>query len=638
MKHKAFESFLYSTIGILAMLLIVFAINFMLRPVTLRADLTQEKLHTLSDGTRAILKKIDGPIEVRFYHTKGDNTDPMMNTYAQRVEDLLNEYKRLARGKIEIKKLSPEPDSEAEDSARADGVEPEASHTGEPYYLGIAVSYLGERVAIPALSPQREKLLEYDLSRAISRVGQPEKAVIGVMSGIPVFGQPMNPMMMRMGQQGGSDPWVFISELQRDFNVKQIEMDVEKIDDDVRVLLVVHPKQISDKAQYAIDQFVMRGGRLIAFLDAYALVDSRSQQGMGQMAMGSSSNLERLLKAWGIQYDATKVVADMTFAHELRGQNGKPQLVPTFLFLNEDGINADEAVTSQMDNILLPFAGTFSGTPVSGLKETVLLKSTAKSQLVEGFLASLSGEQIVKDFKSSGTVYPLAVRLEGKFKTAFPEGKPESKEPEPEKKDDKKPEAKPEKKPDNSLKESPDKNVVILMGDADCLADQFSVQVENFFGSKIIRPFNANLTLVQNMVEQLAGDVNLIGARSRASLTRPFTRVKKMEDKAQESYRTKIRDMEQSLAETERKLSELQSKKEAGQQRFILSPEQQAEVEKFRKNQAETRKELKVVRKQLRQDIDSLETRLKWANIGGMPVLVVLAGIAAALWRNKLRK
>ena len=638
MKKKNIETILYSVGGVIALLLIIVVANFIISTFTVRADLTAEKQHTLSNGTRAILGKIsklEEPLEIRFYCSKGENADVMLKSYGQHVEDLLNEYRRMAKGKIEIKKLDPQPDSEAEDSARADGVEPQTTQrNGEPFYLGVAINLLDKRVTLPTLTPDREKLLEYDLSRAVSRVIETAKPVIGIMSGLPVFGQPANPMMMQMGQQG-KDPWVFISELKQDFEVKQVELDSEKIDDDIKVLLVVYPKGITDKGQFAIDQFLMRGGKVIGFVDAFSLADSSGQNPMmGQMG-GGSATLEKLFKAWGVQFDTTKVVADMTFTREIGGRDGRAQIIPTFLFLNAEGINSEEAVTAQMDNILLPFAGTFSGTPAAGLKQTILLKSSPNAQLVEGFMASLSPDQVSKDFKSANTSYPLAIRLSGKFKTAFPDGKPESKEPDPAAKDSPKPVA--DKKADASLKESTDQGVVVLVGDADFLGDQFSVRVQNFFGQKIISPFNANLILVQNLVEQMAGDSNLIGVRTRASLSRPFTRVKKMEEKAQENYRSKIKEMEGSLAETELKLGELQNKKD-GNQKFILSPEQQAEVESFRKKQTETRKELKVVRKQLRQDIDSLETRLKWANIGGMPLLVILAGMAAALWKNNRRK
>ena len=631
MKKKQIETFLYSIVGVGAMFLIIVALNFIFGAFKQRVDLTQEKLYTLSEGTKAILKKLDGQVEIRYYCTQGEKEMPaQFKTYAQRVEDLLAEYKQYGKGNIEIKKLNPLPDSDAEESAHLDGVEGQMMQNGESLYLGLAVSYLDQKTAIPFLSPDKERLLEYDISRSITRVITPDKPVVGVMTGLPMFGQPMNPMMMRMGQQG-QEPWVIISEFQRDFTVKQVQMDTDKIEEDVKVLLVVHPKDISEKAQYAIDQFIMRGGKLIAFLDGSSVVDSRGQQNPMMGMGGGGSSLDKLLKAWGVQFDPTKVVADVNFATRFM-RNNRQENAPAVLSMNPQGINRDDVLTSQLDNLLIPFAGVFTGTPAAGLKQTVLLNTTADSQLVEGMMAQMSGEQVTKDFKSSGTSYALAVRLAGKFKTAFPEGKPAGKDKD--KEDDKDADKKDEKKVEAGLKESKSDNVVVLVGDSDMLYDQFCVQVQNVFGQKVVIPRNGNLNLAQNMVEQMAGDSNLIGVRSRATLNRPFTVVAKMQAQAESNYRTKIKEIEDSLADTQRRLNELQSKKEKGQ-RFILSPEQQVELDKFKKKEADAKKELKQVRKNLRQDIDSLENRLKWGNIAGMPMLVTLFGLALAFFKGQ---
>jgi ABC-type uncharacterized transport system involved in gliding motility auxiliary subunit len=632
MKKKQIETLLYSVAGVGAMFLIVVALNFILGTVKMRKDLTQEKAYTLSGGTRAILKKLEAPVEIRFYCTQGEKEmPPQFKTYAQHVEDLLSEYQVQGRGNVEIKKLNPAPDSDAEDSARLDGIEGQLLSNGENLYLGLAVSYLDEKMAIPFLAPNKEKLLEYEITRAISRVANPQKPVIGVMTPLPMFGQPMNPMMMRMGQQA-QEAWVIISELQRDFTVKQVPLETDKIDDEIKVLMVAHPKDIKDSAQYAIDQFIMRGGKLIAFLDGMSMVDSRNQQNPMMPNMGGGgSTLDKLVKAWGLQFDTTKVVADLNFQSRFV-QNNRQQVAPAVLSLNPQGINKEDVVTSQLDSLLIPLAGVFTGTPAAGLKETVLLHTTPDSQLVEGFMAQFSGEQITKDFKPLGTPQKLAIRLSGKFKTAFPDGKPVEKEA------DKKDEKKDEKKTEDSLKETKGENAVILVGDSDILYDQFCVQqVQNIFGQKDIIPRNGNLNLVQNMVEQMAGDNNLIEVRSRATLNRPFTVVQKMQKQAEDSYRNKIKELEDGLQETQKRLNELQSKKEKGQ-RFILSPEQQQEVERFKKKEAENKKELKEVKRNLRQDINALENRVKVLNIFGMPVGVVLFGLGRAWFKGNRAK
>jgi ABC-type uncharacterized transport system involved in gliding motility auxiliary subunit len=425
-----------------------------------------------------------------------------------------------------------------------------------------------------------------------------------------------------------------VTELKRDFEVKQVNMDVDKIDDDIKVLLVIHPKEIKDTALYALDQFIMRGGKLVACLDAMCLVDQNRQNAMMPMP-GGPSNLEKLLKAWGLTFDTTKVVADMSYARQLRGPNGQPQLMPTYLFVTKQGINQDDVLTSQVDELLLPGTGHFTGDPVSGLTLTTLLNTTEKSELVDGMMAQFSGQKIVDDFKASGTAYKLAVRLTGKFKTAFPDGKPKSESDSDS--DDKKDESKDEKKDDGTVKETKDENAVTLVADADWLYDAFSVEVLNFFGQKVLRPRNGNLNLAQGLMEQLSGDQNLIAIRSRGTLNRPFTVINDIQAKARERFQAQIAALQKEQQETQTRINELQGKKEAGQ-KFVLSKEQMEEIEKFRKKSAEANKKLREVRRELRRDVASMETRLKWINIAAMPLVVAIAGIALAYVRKQRTK
>jgi ABC-type uncharacterized transport system involved in gliding motility auxiliary subunit len=624
-KKKQLETFLYSTIGIAAVALILLAFNLIAAQVRQRIDLTAEKAYTLSPGTRAILAKLDTPVQIRFYCTKNASTMPVfLSTYAQRVEDLLGEYRQASKGRIDVQRLNPEPDSDAEDSARLDGVEGQQLRTGEKVYLGLSVGMLDQKQAISFLAPDRERLLEYDISRAIARVMTTEKPVIGVMSPLPVMGE-TNPMAMQMQGQRSQPPWALMSELKRDFNVQQIDPAVEKIPDNIKVLLVIHPKGFSDSAQYLLDQFVLRGGKLIAFVDPLCALDRPPAQ-PGQMPPISSSNLDKLFKAWGLTFDAGKVVADMEHVAKLQeGPN------PAVLTLNDTAINKDDVVTANTDNLLLAFSGTFSGTPAEGLVETVLLKSSKRSDLVDNMTASFAGGQMVGNLNLTGIEYPMAVRLTGKFKTAFPDGKPKPATTSPE--------PKPEEKPaEGGLKESAEPSTVILVGDADMIQDPVSVREIQAIGQRLIMPLNGNLSFAQSAVEQLAGDSNLIAVRSRASRERPFTVVQKMQADAESNYRSKIKELENSLAEAQRKLNELQKSKEGGQQ-FILSPEQQQELVNFRKKEADVKVQLKQMRKQLRSEIDSLENRIKWLNIAGMPVVVVLAGFGlAAMKRRRVGK
>jgi len=639
MKSKQFETIIYSAVGVGAMFVLLTGFNVVTAAFKQRVDLTKERAYTLSEGTKAILKKIDTPVKIRFYCTQPENPTPetvFLRGYAQEVQDLLDEFKQYAGSKLTVQKFNPSPDSDAEDSAKLDGIEGQAvSAEGEPFYLGISVNMLDETVAVPFLSPSRERMMEYDIARAISQVITPQKAVVGVMSGLPVFGEMMNPMMMRMGQRG-QDPWIFINELKRDFTVKEVSLGTDKIDDDIKLLLVIYPREISDGAQYAIDQFVLRGGKVAAFLDPLSIADNRKDPSNPlQGAMSSGATMDKLLKAWGVEFDVSKAVADMTYKTTIGGQDGRPQEAAAVLSLTKEAMNADDVLTSQLDNLLLPYPGVFTGTPAVGLKETVLLKTSKNSQLIDKIMAQFGGGD--KDFKSSDKEYALAIRLTGRFRTAFPDGKPGEKPAEKKDDADKKDGAdkKPEVKPDASLKESTADGVVILVGDSDLIYDPVCVNMmPTLSGQRIAFPKNGNLGFAQSVVEQLAGDSNLIGVRSRATLNRPFTVVKKMEERAQEASRNKIKELEASLSDAQQKLNELQRSKEKSQ-RFVLSPEQQQEIVKFRQKEGEVKKQLKEERKKLRRDIDSLENWLKWINIAAMPLVVSLSGVALAVYKRK---
>lgn len=622
--QKQLETFLYSTAGVAVLLVIAVALNLIFGRVATRVDLTEDRLYTLSEGTKSILSKLDTPVQIRFYFSQGAaDLDAGLRTYAQRVEDLLSEYRLYSKGKIEIKKLDPKPDSDAEDSANLDGVEGQMTQLGgDKIYFGLSVSCVDTKAALPFISPQRERLLEYDLTRAISQVVRPSKPNLGVMSGLPVFGQ-MNPMMMMQGG-GRQEPWVFVNELKADFNVKEIPITSDKIDDDVNVLIVLYPKGISDAAQYAIDQFVLRGGKLIALLDPLSVLDSRgNQQNPLQAAAGSGASLDKLLKAWGLEFDLNKVVSDVQFRTELQDpRTGRPQPNPSFLSLTQGGMDTNDVATTQLGRMILPFVGHFTGTPVDGLKQTVLFHSSTDSQLTDKMMAQFGATD---EFKPSGTEYKLAVRLTGKFKTAFPDGKPAAA-----------PDADKDKKADApGLKESKDEGVVVLLGDSDMLYEQFYARIQEMFGQRIMMPFAANLTFLQNLVEQMSGDKDLIGIRSRATMNRPFTRVREMQAKAELASESKIKALEKDLSDAQQKINELQRARGDSAQQALLSEEQKKEILQFQKRRAEVNRELKEVRKNLRRDVDSLETSTKWLNILAMPFAVSLTGIVIAVFKRK---
>ena len=623
--HRKTETLLYSAGGLVAALIILVLLNLVLGAARGRIDLTQGKLYTLSEGTRAVLGKLESPVKIRLYFSQSEIPLPI-KAYGRRVEDLLAEFRQAGRGKVTVEKLDPQPDSDAEDSATLEGVEAQVTPSGEKFYLGASVSYTDQKLALPALAPDREPLLEYDLVRAIARAVAQAKPVIGVMSALPVFGMP--PSQFTGGQP--LEPQVFIGELRRDYTVKRVGLDPEQIDDDIKVLLVIHPRGIGERAQYALDQFVLRGGKLIALLDPNAYFDQMGQMG-GMGGGGTPSSLDRLLKAWGLGFDPGKVVLDMRY---LTGAGART--LPTLLSLNDNAFAADDITTARLGSLLMPFAGALTGKPVEGLSETVLIRSSAYSQLVDSFAATTQGEVAIRGFKPSGTEYPLAVRLTGKFKTAFPEGRPT-----PEGKGDKNvpkaPEKKAAKAPDASaaqLKESAADNAVVLVGDSDFINDGAAVQIQEIFGQRIVIPRNGNLAFAQALVDQFAGDPALINLRSRASAARPFTVIRDMEARAQQAYLGKIKELEDNLGQTQEKLNALQKGRGQGAG-AILSAEQQTELENFRRKAAETRLALKEVRRELRADSEALQFWTKVANIALMPLLVALAGIVLAILRRR---
>jgi ABC-type uncharacterized transport system involved in gliding motility auxiliary subunit len=628
------QNLLYSVVGVIAVAVILIAVNLLAGFAKVRSDLTQNKVYTLSDGTKRILQKLDTEVEIRFYYSRENPAVPVpLRAYAQEVEDLLAEYQQYGHGKIKVVKLDPKPDSDAEDSANLDGIEGQNINLTERIFLGIAVRCLDQKVAIPFLSPDRQTLLEYDLSRAISSVANPKKAVIGVLSALPVTGQKASPMMMRQ-RQPQNQPWVFLNELKQSFDVRDVGLTADKIDDDISVLVVVHPQGISEQAEFAIDQFLMRGGKMVALLDPYSFVEAQmaAQFGGGP----TSSTFQKLLPAWGIQFSSDKVLADPIYATKIQRQDSV-QSDPTVLSLTAEAINQKDALGASINDLLIPFAGVFTGTPTAGLKEDVLVQSSTQAGLVSAMTTQLGGDAVRKELKSANTAYPIAIRLSGKFKTAFPQGKPQASKDPANPEASPSPSASPTPTPvSNALKEGTAEGVAILIGDSDFAYDAIAGRTGQALAQTVFIPSNGNLNFIQSCVEQLAGDSNLIGIRSRATGNRPFERVNRMEAAAQDKYQGKIAELEESLNQTRQKLTELQTGKQADQ-KTILSPEQQAEIKKFHENEANANRELKQVRKDLRGEIDSLQNNLKWINIAGMPLLVTVAGLALA-WMKRMKR
>ena len=632
MQMKNNSKWLAAALSVVAVLLI----NWVSGLEFFRIDLTEGKVYTLSDGTKQILKNLDEPVTLRFYVSQGDDNMPLpLKGYARRVEDLLREFKAASKGKLVIEKLDPQPDSDAEDTASLDGVQPQSLNTGERFYFGLVVKRGEQKSAIPSIVMQRERLLEYDIVRAITRTAITKKTKIGVLSSIPVFGSPGMPMM----GMPPSPKQVFISELERDFEVVRVSGSSTKIDDEVKVLLVIHPKGLSESTEFAIDQFILRGGKVIALLDSYAYFDLiPTPQGM--QPGGSSSNLERLTKAWGVTFETEKMLADLQF---MTGKGNRA--LPTLLTLNETAYSPTDIATAQLGEVLLAFTGAFTSSLTPGLKQVDLIKSSGYSELVSKEIAMEKGEQLGTMIKPSGQSYPIAIRLEGQFKTAFPDGMPKSAANESASKS-------PLVKADASkgpaskevdvavpvsevLTQSKENNAVILIADSDFINDNVAVQIQEIFGQRIVYPTNGNLAFLQSLVDQFAGDAALVSLRARQSTSYPFTVIREMETRAQQAYVGKIKALEENLQKTRESLAEIQKNKSPADSGAILNAEQLVQVENFKKTAAQTSQELKSLRKDLRADSEALQFWAKVINIALIPLLVFLTGLGFYFWGGR---
>jgi len=607
----------YSAVGLAALFLILVAVNYLAARAPVRLDLTAGRLYTLADGTKKVLKGLSAPVTVKLYVSSGEAMPVPLRSFARRVQSLLDEFKSVAGPNLVIERYDPRPDSEEEDAAQLDGIEPQQLASGEQFYLGLAASQLERKQTIPVLTPARERLLEYDLIRAIARAGSAERPKIGLMSSLPVLGERFNPYTRQ-----SAEPWVLANELRRDFEVQPVNMTAREIGKDIDVLLLVHPRDITEQTEYALDQFVLRGGKLIAFVDPYAFFD---QQPMppGMPPRVSSSTLPRLFKAWGVTMNPDKVIADLVYA------SGEGQrYTPTVLSLNRTAFARDDVVMAQVETLLYAFGGAFEVKPAAGLAATALVSSSPNSMLVDDARATAAGQESTRAFVAGGKSLPLALRLAGRFRTAFPDGRPEDKAAKP------RPGAAGAVAP--HLTEAARDNSVVLVADVDMLQDGAAVDVQEVFGRRIVVPSNGNLAFAQGLVEQLAADDSLLSLKSRVASYRPLTVVREMEAEAQMQYFGKIKELEDELQKTSAALQKLQGgTPQAAKGAPILSPEQQAELDRFRRKVVDTRHALKELRKNLRRDSERLVFLTKVANIALMPLLVALAGLGIALVRRR---
>jgi ABC-type uncharacterized transport system involved in gliding motility auxiliary subunit len=549
--------------------------------------------------------------------------------YADRVREMLEEFEDAADGKIRLSVIDPLPFSEDEDRAAQFGLQGVGlAGSEDPVYLGLAgTDSVDNEEIIPFFQPDKESFLEYDLAQLVSTLSNPERTVIGLVSGVDMAGR-FDPQTQQMQQ-----PWVVYTQVEQLFEIRSLGTTFDSIADDISLLWIVQPKDLSNTTLYAIDQFVLRGGKAIIFVDPLADSDpAPPMQGMppGMPPMGQGSDLPALFDAWGIEFSAGDVVADAQLALQISaGASRRPMRHFGYLGVTTEQLDQDDVVTAELSTINLATAGYFS------LKENspatlvpLLTSSTSASTMPSSRFSFLQDPSTLQDgFTPTGTAYVLAARVSGVLPSAFPSGKPESA-------------ASPEGADDSSdttedtghLAEATGPVNLIVVSDVDMLGDQMWVQLQSFFGQRIANAFASNGAFLINALDSLAGSSDLISVRSRETYSRPFTRVEELRVDAEAQFRATEQRLQSELAETEQRLGELQSSREdAGN--MLMTPEQQQEIDNFIDQRTEIRKELRAVQRGLDTDIERLGTVLKIINIALVPVL--LAGfVLIALWRR----
>jgi len=594
---------------------ILIIINSIFSSYSMRLDLTDNRIYTLSNASKKIISELTEPITMRLYVSKNSNRMPVhLKNFATRVEDLLLEYKLAGRDTIVLKKYDPEPFSDAEDSAIMDGITGQKLSSGDTIYLGLAISCGNKTVAIPFISPNAENLLEYKLTSAITEVFRKKRPTVGIMSSLPVIGGVPTQEMIKMGIFQMMKPWLIVTELRKNYNVVAVDMKSTKIEN-IDLLFIIHPSGISESAQFAIDQYILNGGNVVAFLDPLSFYALTLEKGKKAKKGKTVSTLNKLLESWNIKFDTTTTVADAVFARKVKTKTQELNYL-TVLDIDKQGISADDVVTSQLSSLTMVFAGSFSGTPPKYLKKEVLLKSTADSCKLNTKFAN-EPQLCFRYFKATKNIYDLAIRLTGKFKTAFPNGDP----------------AKLSK--EVALSEGRANSSVILVADSDMIYDEICVRIQKVYKQEIVIPVNNNLSFGHNIADSLCGDKRMIGIRCRPVIKRPFKHVKKMEAEAEKEFKEKLLDLEKKLLKTEARLKAMQMEREDKDKNKFLTLAQIREKKKFQAEQVVVRKEIKNIQKQFRKRIDALENQLKWINIALMPLIIVLMGIVVAIFRKK---
>jgi ABC-type uncharacterized transport system involved in gliding motility auxiliary subunit len=608
--------FIYS-MGSLVLLLVLFITISMLSGGLLRGmrlDLTQNGLYTLSEGTRNILRELEEPVNLYlFFSGEASRGLPQIRSYARRVDEMVEEFENQSAGKLIVHRVNPEPFSEEEDQAAAFGLQAVPVGAGnETLYLGIAgTNSLDGLQVMPFLQPSKEKFLEYDLAKMISSLGSPEKKTVGILSTLQMDSS-FDP-----ATQGMREAWVVYEQLGQLFHIESIDPAAESLPENMDLLLVVHPKGMSDSMMYDLDQFVLAGGRLIVFLDPFAESDrGNPNDPMAMMQAGSASNLAPLLESWGVSFDTEYVVGDLQY-----GVGTSQSRHIGIISVPADGLNTEDVVSADLQAVNFSSTGWLTPREGASTRFETLVQSSENAAILDAnqFRFLTDPAELMKGFNPSGDRFTLAARITGHASATFdpPQGDAESA---------------------SHLSESGEAGItVMLFADTDILTDRLWVQKQPFLGQNLVTAFADNGTLVVNAADNMLGNRDLIGIRTRVSSSRPFDRVSKLQAEAERRYLASEERLQLELVETERKLTGLQAAKDESEL-LVLSDQQQLEIDRFMNRKLEIRKELRQVQHNLQRDIDRLGTRLKLMNIALMPAAVMIAALIYALKRRRRQK
>jgi ABC-type uncharacterized transport system involved in gliding motility auxiliary subunit len=613
-----------STLLALALLFVGLTLLFQHALRGWRLDLTQNHLYTTAPGTDHILANIKEPINLYFFFSKKTAAQiPQLNAYGVRVQEFLEELADRSNGKVSLHIVDPQPSSEDEDRASELGVRGTPVGTAGTLYFGLAgTNSVDGHQAIAFFDPQKEEFLEYDVVKLIYQLANPKKPVVAWLSSIP--------MTASFDQQSGQmrEPWMTYQQAQQLFDVRSLAPTADKIDADVNVLVLVHPKNLSPATQFAIDQYALRGGHIVAFVDPMAESDQSGadpQNPLAAMTADKSSHLEPLLAAWGIKFDPHEVIGDRGRALSVSTRQGAaPVMHLGILGLDRNSMTAGDVITAGLSDVNVETAGYLEPVPGSGVKFEPLLQSSTEAAPipVQKFAALFDPATLMDGFKPTGKRYTLAARVSGNVKTAFPAGPPKG-----------------VTLPAGqaALKQSSTPLHLVVFADTDMLSDFLWVHEQNFFGQRLAQAFASNNDLLMNTLDNLAGSTDLISVRGRATYTRPFERVEALRRSADERFRAKEQELQAQLRDAEDKLTALQTKRN-DKSSVILTPEQEKELDHFQQEKLRIRKELRAVQAGLNEDINSLGMELKILNIVIVPLVFACAALLLGLSRRRRRQ